>query len=253
MKSAQFSLIFRHYIRRMIRGWFGLFIFIVLPVVIAALISFIYSQNTTENIYANGFNMVSTRISIYMMLLFQLNGGIYLLDFLNHDLFKPMKWRLKASPCQTHTLIYAGTVACTVFTTLQGLLIIAASTLLLDAYWGNLWVTILVVIFISLISQLMNMLLFVLVRNVSAAESLSWLIASIMAMLGGVMFSLPDNAFFRFMKEYGTPYSLAQSAILESGFPGTSETGVWVYLTGLFGIVVLLCMLAVPIGRRKLL
>ncbi len=253
MKGTQFSLIFGYYMKRMIRGWFGLFIFVVLPVVIASLISFIYSQNMGEEIYVNGFNMVSTRISIYMMLLFQLNGGIYLLDFLNHDLVKPMRWRLKVSPCQPHVFMYAGTIACTVFTAVQGLMIIAASALFLDAYWGNLWVALLAVIFISVISQMFNILLLILTRSIGSAESLSWLITSIMAMFGGTLFTLPDNAFFRFMKEFGTPFSLAQSAILGSGFLKSTKTGVWFYLTALLAIVVLLCAVAVPLGRRKLL
>lgn len=252
MEIAPIFLIFKHYIKRMLRSWFGLFVFVVLPVIIAAVISFIYSGNAEGEIYVNGYNMVATYISIYMMLLFQLNGGIYLLDFINRDMIKEMKWRIRVSPNPPFLFIFVCIIACTVFTTLQGILIIGSSALFLNAYWGNIWIAVGVIVLISVISQLMNMLFLILTGNAGTAESLSWSISSAMVVLAGAIFTLPDNRFFQFMKEYGTPYSLARSAILESGFLKSKDNGSWFYIIALSAVVILLALMVIIMGRRKM-
>ncbi len=252
MMRYLFWVNFGHYLRRVSRDPFGLLIFVVLPVALVFVLGFAYTQNTTETIYVDGYNMASTYIAVGMMLMFQLNGGIYLLNCLNHDLIKPMKWRLKASPCPVHISIFAGIAACLLFTVLQGLLVVVSTALLLDAYWGSLWVTVSVIVLISIISQLLNIILLLYVRKVSTAESISWFISWAMAVLGGMMFTLPDNTFFRFMKHYGTPYSLAQRAIRESGFFGTSFATALVCLAALMGITAIMAAVVVILGRRKL-
>lgn len=247
-----FSLNFRHYLRRSSRDPFGLLIFVVVPVVLVYILSFVYTRNTDEQIYVAGYNMVSTHIAIGMMLLFQLNGGIYLMSFLNNDLIKTMKWRLKATPCHAYTFVFAGTAACLLFTVLQGLMVVAATALFSDAYWGNLSMTVLIIIIISMISQLLNIVLLMLIRNISTAEYLSWFIAWSMAVLGGLMFPMPDNAFFRFMRQYGTPFALARSAIMESGFLGTSYMTMWICVVVLLLITSILAVAVIALGRRKL-
>ncbi len=247
-----FWISFFHYLRRLSRDAFGLLIFVVLPVVIVYILSMVASQNTEEQIYVSGYNMITTHISLGMLLMFQLNGGVYLLNYLNHDLLRPMKWRLKATPSTTYILVFAGMAACLIFSVFQGILVVVCTALTLDAYWGNLWVTLLVIVIISMISQLINIILFLYIRNLSTAENVSWFISWIMAVLGGLMFSLPDNAFFRFMKQYGTPFSLAQSAVRESGFLGTSFTNMLVCLAALLGITVFLAVIVIALGRRKL-
>lgn len=253
MNTNAFSLLFRHYFRRCSRDPFSLLVFIGLPVIISGILSYVYSRSQAGEIYVNGANMVATHISIHMMLLFQLNGGLYLLNYLHYDLLRPMKWRLKATPCETHAVVLAAAFSCSVFTTLQGLLIVGFTSWLFDAYWGSFWITALTVLLISLISQLLSMLLLVLTRSVGTAEGISWALSTGMAILGGLMFTLPDNAFFRFMQTYGTPYSLARHAILESGFMASSAASIGTFFAGLLGILVLLCLATVPLGRRKLL
>ncbi|KAF0194146.1 MAG: ABC transporter [Bacillota bacterium] len=252
MISELFWVSFRHYLRRVSRDPFGLLIFVVLPVALVYVLSLVYTQNATEQIYVEGYNMASTYIAIGMMLMFQLNGGIYLLNFLNYDLMKPMKWRLKASPCPTYTLVFAGITACLIFTVLQGLVVVACTALFLDAYWGNLWIAAVVIVLISLISQMLNMILFLYIRNLNTAEYISWFLSWSMAVLGGLMFALPNNSFFNFMKQYGTPFSLAQSAIRESGFLGASVINMWICLAALMGITAILAVTVVKLGRARL-
>ena len=69
----------------------------------------------------------------------------------------------------------------------------------------------------------------------------------------GLMFSLPDNAFLRFMKQYGTPFSLAQSAIRESGFLGTSFANALICFAALIGIILIFTVIVTVLERRKLI
>lgn len=255
MRNYQYLVNSRLYFRRLSRDPFSLLIFVVLPVGIASILSFIYSRNADEEIYVLGYNMVSSQLSLNMMLLFQFNAGIYLLNYLNDDLFNPMKWRLRASPCPVHVMVFAGSAICIVFSVIQGLLVVGFTAWFLDAYWGTLWITVLIIFIVSVIAQFMSMTLFLLVRKLSLAENLSWVITWIMAILAGMMFSLPDNAFFRFMKEYGTPYSLAHTVIVESGFlsgePGFSMK-MWISLAVLTAFTAIFSVIIIGLGRRKL-
>jgi len=131
-------------------------------------------------------------------------------------------------------------------------MVVAATALFSDAYWGNLSMTVLIIIIISMISQLLNIVLLMLIRNISTAEYLSWFIAWSMAVLGGLMFPMPDNAFFRFMRQYGTPFALARSAIMESGFLGTSYMTMWICVVVLLLITSILAVAVIALGRRKL-
>lgn len=242
---------FIHYIRRLSRDLLGLCIFIALPVLLVFVLSSVALQNTENQIYVNGYNMVSTYVSVGMMLMFQLNGGVYLLNHLNHDFMRPMRWRLRVSPVSTHFLVFAATTASLVFTVLQGIMIMIFTALFFDAYWGNIVITILVIIVVSLISQFINFILFFLVRNVSTAESLSWFISWSMAALGGIMFPLPDNVFFNFMKQYGTPFALGQNIIKESGFLGSSNTNLLICSIILLGLTAILAFIVITMGKRK--
>lgn len=247
-----FGVGFRHYVRRLSKDPISPLIFVSLPVILVYVLSYIYTQNATQSVYAEGYNMAATSIAVGMMLIFQLNGGNYLLNYLNHDLIRPMKWRLKAAPYHTHTLVFSGAAACILLTIFQGLLVVAFSALFLDVYWGNLWVTILVVLLISVISQLLGMILLLFVRRVGTANGLLWIIAWAMAIFGGLMFRLPDNTFFRFMQQYGTPFSLGQTAIRQSGFLAMSPGDVPVCIAALTGIAAVMAAVIVVLGRRRL-
>lgn len=252
MKRDIFIVAFRNYLRRVSRDPLGLLIFVVLPIFLVFILSYIYNQNNPVEAYVSGYNMAASYVAMGMMVLFQLNGGVYLLYTFHHDLMKPMKWRLRSTPCPTYTLLFAGTAACIIFTFLQGVLIVIVTSVLFKAYWGNLWITLIVILLLSIISQFLNMILLFTMRNLTAAEYLSWFLSWIMAVLGGLMFPLPDNSFFRFMKLFGSPYSLSQTAIREAGILGTSVSNLIISMGALIGIVILLAGIVIILGRRKL-
>jgi hypothetical protein len=251
MNHSLYKVAFKHYFTRLIRDPFGLAIFTVLPILLIWLLGSIYTSNAQDEIYVQGYNMVTTHIGIGMLLLFSLNGGAYILHYLSHDFSKNMKWKLKSTPCPIHILAFASILSCTFFMFVQGLLVIAITHFFLDAYWGNLWVTLLVVLTTSIFSTLINIIFFFTTKSLTLAETISWVSAWIMAALGGLMFDLPQNAFFEFMKVYGTPFALAQTAIKSSGFvaPSVSTTILCVAILSLLNI--LLGIIVFYLGRRS--
>lgn len=252
MDIDMFIVAFKHYMRRLTRALIGVAIFTVLPLIIIAVISFIYSHNTDNEIYVNGYNMITTHISIGMLLLFQLNGGIYILSFLDNDFEKSMKWRLKSTPCPTHILAFSAALACGIIMTLQGLLVIGFTGIFMNSYWGNPLVTIIVLILTVLFSMLINIVYFFLAKSVSLAETLSWVTSSVMSAFGGFMIPLPNNEFFSFMQKYGTPFSLGQTAIKASGFLESSTSAVWISIVAMSLIIISLGGIVILLERRKL-
>lgn len=97
------------------------------------------------------------------------------------------------------------------------------------------------------------MVMFLYIPKLSTVEYLSWFLSWLMAVWSGMMFKLPDHAFFYFMKRYGTPFSLAQTAIEEAGILGNSITTSFFCLAVLTGITGVLAFIVIQVGRRKLL
>lgn len=241
-----------HYLKRMSRDPFSMAIYVLLPVVMVYILATIFSQNYYAEFMVNGYNMIVTHLAVGMMILFQFNGGIYLLAFLNETFSKPMKWRLKATPCELHIFVFSGVFACLIFTTLQGLLIVGITSIFFDAYWGSLLVTAIVIFIISFMSMMIAILLFLFIRDMNAAEYVLWGISLTMNILTGLMFELPDNDFFRFTADYGTPFAIARRAILESGFLARGSTSPYIYILILAGISLVLAAIVTVLSRRKL-
>ena len=255
MSLHLFKLGVLHYLKRMSKDPFSMAVYVLLPVVIVYILATIYSTNhddPAEYFYVNGYNMIITHFAVGMMLLFQLNGGIHILHFLNQTFQKPMKWRLKASPCPLSMFVFSGVFACLIFTSLQGLLIVAITSIFFNAYWGSLLVTVITIFIISFISMLIAIFVFLFVRNLNTAEYVSWGIGFTMATLAGMMFPMPDNAFFRFMAQYGSPFALARSAIFESGFLATGSTSSYIYILILVAVSLVLSGIVTVLSRRRL-
>ncbi len=252
MRKDLFFLVFKSYLKRMIRDIFGICIFTILPLVIIFVLSNVYQYNSPEVTYVNGYNMITTYLSVGMMLLFQLNSGVYLINYLHYDLEKSMKWRLQATPFPKYGFAFSSLMASLIFNYIQGLLIIIFTSIFMNAYWGNIFITLIVLLCISLISQLINIVIFFGVKKISVAEGLAWFFSWTMATLGGLMFELPKNDFFAFMQKYGTPFSLGRTAIASSGFIEKSSADVLITLGALIAIITILIYLVIVMGRKKL-
>lgn len=253
MTAYSFWVSFHLYLRRAVRDWLGWILFIILPIGIVVVLSLIGSNGDTPNYIQNGYNMPATHASVGIVLMFQLIAGGYLLHYFKHDFFGTIKWRLRAAPCPVHNHIFTGIAACTIFTVLQGLFVAASTAIFLNAHWGNWAITVLSILLISLIAQLVNTVLLLIIKSANNAGFLSWAIAYVMTALAGVLFALPDNSFFAFTQKYGTPVALAKTLIMESGkLRGLGNHAIPICLVALSGYIICFAVVAIILGRRKL-
>lgn len=81
MNGAQLSFGFSHYLRRLTRQPLGPLIFVITPVVVISVLTIVLTSDTDQEVAVQGYNLLATYLSINMMILFQLNGGLMLLDY----------------------------------------------------------------------------------------------------------------------------------------------------------------------------
>jgi hypothetical protein len=193
-----------------------------------------------------------TLVATGMIVMFQLFGGRYSMDAATGSLLSVRKWRIFAAPCAVGTHAAGILAASTLVSMLQGFLLVAFTRVFLGVRWGGLGVVVLVMLATALLSQLVNLALLLLTRNVGLAATLGWVFAWGSAALGGLMFPLPaDRPFWRFMVTWGTPFSLAQTAVLGSAGGGTPSDAA-VCIGSLFALSVLAAFIVALLGRRRL-
>ena len=125
--------------------------------------------------------------------------------------------------------------------------------MLLGVRWGSFGVVVLVLLGASLLSQLVNLDLLLATRAYRRAATLSWVFAWGSAALGGLIFPLPtDRPFWHFMVTYGTPYSLAQTAVIIVGDRRGHGADVAMCIGALFALSVPFALVVVLLGRRRL-
>jgi len=155
-------------------------------------------------------------------------------------------------PCQPGSVVLGTVASATVLCLGQGILVIAVSALALGVRWGDLAVLLLVLLGVSLLSQLVYLTLLLLFRSQGPASSLGWLFSYGSCVLGGLIFPLPvEKPLFKFLVAYGGPYSLAQTALRQSA-PGGSPATAALCVAALFGAAALFAAAAAALAKRRL-
>lgn len=232
---------------RMLRGLIGHLLLIGVPIAVISILSMVagYIESGEDSI--SGMRW----ISVSMVVSFQMFGGSYTMSFIQEDLFSAKKWRMYSLPFPAHKYVNVLLVVSTLFSMLQGLVIVLFTQWVYGVDWGNI-VWLMVVLFsLSLLSQIVCMILALAVTHFKLAERLSEVYGIGSMLLAGVMFPLPDTAFFNFMTEFGTPVSLGRTAIF-----GMASGDGWIdsviSVAVLLAASALLLLLAARLGRKKL-
>jgi ABC-2 type transport system permease protein len=237
---------------RMIRDIPSLIMLLLAPLALIPILGSVFSWMPKDIPYMQGVTDVMAFFAFGMLIMFQLFGGGYSLTYVKNALLSPMKWRLFGLPCAPGVIILGIVAAATIVSLCQGLLVIAVSRFALGVRWGNLPVVFLVLLGVSLLSQLVNLVILLAVRNPGAASGIAWFYAYGSCILGGLIFPLPvEKPFFRFMVDYGTPYSLAQTAMRQTAAGGSPAT-VALCIAILFIAAAFFAVLTAMLGRRKL-
>lgn len=226
----------------------GLLLLIAVPLCLIAIIGLVSGQlgpDAEDRTFLNW-------LSVSFVLSFQLFGGSYTLAYVQDDLFSGRKWRIRSLPLRLDTYVYSLIITTTVYNALHGLVLLLFTDWVFGVKWGSLWWSMLVIVIISLLSQLVCLVLILTVRNYKTAERLSEVYGIGSMIMAGMMFGLPDTPFFRFMSTYGNPVSLGQNAILVRAHEA-DHTLAYTCIGLLAAASVLLAAISVLLGRKKLL
>ena len=233
--------------KRMSREYVTLFILLILPILLITIIGLIAERMPDfEGAPFTGMDY----IAVSYVFAFQLFGGAYTMEYFKQDLLSERRWRIFALPHPVSTHAIGLTVAATLFSISQGLVMIVFTSLAYDVAWGNAGVVVLTLAAVALLSQLVHLILILLVRGASIAERLAEVYGFGSFVLAGLLISLPDNALFDFLGTWGNPISLAQNVIfgqIDGMFDGDPGLSLAILYVAAFVAVVI----AVALGRRK--
>jgi ABC-2 type transport system permease protein len=254
MKSSirNFLLAARFSVLRMFRDLPGLIPLLFVPLLIIPIIGAVFSKVLVGSSFLNGAPDSMSFFSIGIIVMFQLFGGRYTLDYMKDSFLSDRKWRMAAAPCSPWSLAMGILVAGWLESIMQGILLVAFSSVILGVRWGSFGVVIAVLAATALLSQLINLALILLSRNYGMATAVSWIYAYGCSVLGGLIFPLPTSQpFWRFMVDYGTPYSLAQTAMI-AAMGGRAQSDISLCLGVLVALAAAVAAAVALLGRRKL-
>lgn len=245
-------LVMRFSILRIVRQPASTVVTVGIPLVLIPIMGAVFTKIGNWDSYLNGAANPMAFFGIGIVVMFQLFGGRFSMEGTRETLLSDRKWRIHAAPCEPGVFAMGVLAASTLINFLQGLLLVVFTRIALGVHWGSISVVILVMLGISLLAQLVNVVIVLLVRNYGAAVTFGWVFAWGSAALGGLIIPLPsDNPFWHFMATYGTPFSLAQTAVVKSAAGGVpSEVAICVGL--LFALSALLALVLMLLGKRRL-
>ena len=216
-------MILMHYFKRMLREPLAILIYVFLPMVLVIL-NVVLNVGIFENPddqMLNGYSMMATGIMTIIMVMFQFMGGALIIDYYYRDFRDAKRWRLLASPAPLGKFIFAGMLACVVFSVVSGALIIGVSVIFLDAYMYNPVFLVAVLILMAVFSQLLGLLLSLFGLKKATAETIATVFPFAMVVPAGHMFvNLRLGGALDFFFERVTPYAQALNALLYSSSLG---------------------------------
>ena len=249
---SRFAVAFHYSFLRLVRNVPGMVFLLGMPLFIIPILGSVFAWIPADTEYLKGAASISTFFAIGMMVFFQLFGGLYGMQSTRELFLQPRRWRIRALPCRPLVLVFAVLAAGSVLSLLQGALLVVFSVAFLGARFGNLAVVFLTLLGIAMLSQLIGATLTLLMRRSVAASIAQWIVAYGSGVLGGIIFPLPaHSAFFRFTSTYGTPFSLAQTALLDASHGGPAGR-IALCIGVIFAACALLACAAALLGRRRL-
>jgi len=260
---AKFALIFRHYFIRNCRDIISLLVYGILPIGIITVNYFIINNlyyideatlATSPFTYVDEATLAAsaTSISTFILMAFQFFCGDVLVYNLNSDFRSPMRWRLYSSPVTNRTFILAIITSSWIYSIIYGVIIIIFSTLIFNVYWGNLVILFSVFLIISVIAQFTGILICLLTKTQKVGSTIMQIICfGMMILSGGFFIPLGDSEFARFLTTYGTPVSLAYTAVLNA-HPYLDNINQSIFNLGILAVIALVMVaIVLVLGRRR--
>ncbi|ABR49838.1 ABC-2 type transporter [Alkaliphilus metalliredigens QYMF] len=241
LRSSYFML------RRMLRGYLALIILLVTPLALITVLGMVAGNAMDEQL---GVPVINT-IAVTMILGFQLYGGFYTMEFIREDLISSKKWRMYSLPYQAHQHAFSILLTCIAFSALQGFTMVLFTQWFYGVDWGNIGFVLVVLLALSILSQLVFLNLVLGVKNYKNAERIGTAYGLVSMALAGVWFPMPDSGVLHFMSTYGNPLSLGENAVY-AFMAGESMNRGALSIVILLVASVVMAIVATLIGRRKL-
>ena len=236
------------YCKRSIKDALGHAILIIFPLILIFFFDYLYRSIDIETgMGASGQSRLSI-LTIGFALTFQIYGAALSFETLADDLYTPMSDRLFASPVEGRSLMLAILVSSTIVSFLQTLVVVLFSHFVLGAMIPNLFLVLLILLLSVVFNQLLGTIILLFSKGPKLANMVTTIYGSIAPMLAGLYFPLPQNALFRFIRMYGTPMNLANTASISIMDDALMQAVVPLLI--LICMTVLLFIVLKPMARR---
>lgn len=229
----------------MLRDYVTLLILLGVPIVLLTVFYFILEDAPG----VDGFSLMENQ-SVMLVLTFQLFGGAIVMQHISTDFFTAFKKRLYMIPFNKTMYGFSILTGGTLFSVLLGIILMIFTHFLFDVSWGNWFWAIYIIILMAVLSSIVCLICTFSVKKFSVAERLSEVYGVGFVLLSGVLFPMPDNAFFDFMSSHGNPLTLSIMSINEMKASDAKEALFTSNI--LLGAVVVLFIVMLILGRRKI-
>ena len=210
---------------------------LLLPLAIILLFSFVNDNFANEeglNHLFHGYNVLHTGLVISNLFFFQLFGAFNNIDNLHEALSTENKWRLFAAPVNRKLYPLAVILASWVISLLQAFIVLLVTTVILNVYWGNLFVNIFALLALSFFAQVLGVLIFLITKNSAQGNAIAYPLTFFIGGLSGIMIpirELVDHPIVDFLADW-SPLNLAMRAVAEGGRFGTWNLAEGTYSGG---------------------
>lgn len=239
LSTVKFTLL------RMLKNYIVLLILLVVPIVLLTVFNFILSDAIGEA----GEPLMQNQ-TVTMVLIFQLFGGAIVMEYINSDFFTSFKKRLYMLPFNKTMYAFSILMCATLFSVALGIILMIYSNFVLDVSWGNWFWAIYLIILMAVLSSVVCLIFTFSVTKFSTAERLSEVYGVGFVLLAGLLFPMPDNAFFDFMSSYGNPLTLSVMSLEEMNQSNVSEA--WFTANILLAAIAILFVVMLILGRSKI-
>ena len=231
-----FTWIFRHYFKRNVLDITNL-LTIALPIIFAVafqlMINFQMSYDDAGEAFIN-----LNQLIILLAIGFQFFGASNTTGLLHADLKGAVRARLLVSGVDARVFSLAVVAASWVFNIIQGIVVIAFTTLVLDADWGNYGIALAALALIALMAQMFGIIIFKYTKDEKAGNKISYFFGE--AMLGIVALPILVEAIAPIANYL--PVGAATYMI---------ESTSWLHMAILFGQLALVAVVAFFVKRGE--
>jgi len=260
-----FGLVFKHYFIRTFKHPASLFPMLLLPTVIIILFSYVNDQAASERGFYHifyGHNIFHTSLTIVNLFFFQLFGSMVATDNLHEMKSNAVRWRLWASPNKKTTFPIAILAASWLVTIFQAIIVFVVCSIVLNIYWGNMFVNVLALVGISLFGQALGVVVFTLTKSAGQAQAILYPVTFFIGGLAGIMIPIRefiDHEIIEFLVRW-SPLNLANDAVAFGGrfgsisvlygtYSGTDMSIVATNILVIFTTTIILAVLGFMLGK----